>query len=175
MATTEAGVLAMIWVLFVFSTSFLGLRLWCRHCYAAGFWWDDHVLVAGWGFIIAANVSASVYLAAKPDDGNFSILFAKVAAAIACAFTKTAFCVTILRLLNPGHHPAWKWLVWYLMVSFNMATIMLIIRQWARMCASNYEEGDVRLTNPLGRGHCWPDEVVRGIADFYMAYSAVTE
>lgn len=175
MANTEAGVLAMIWVLFAFSTTFLSLRLWCRHHYAAGFWWEDHILLAGWGSIIAANVSASVHLAASPDDGNFSILFAKVAAAISCALTKTAFCVTILRLLSPGHHPSWRWLVWYLMVSFDMATVLLVIRQWARMCVFDYEEGDVRLTNPLGRGHCWPNEVVSGIADFNMAYSAVTE
>lgn len=175
MASTEAGVLATIWVLFALSTTFLGLRLWCRQHYAAGFWWDDHVLLGGWGCIVAANISASVYLAATPDDGNFSLLFAKVAAAIACALTKTAFCATILRLLNPGHHPAWRWLVWYLMVSFNLATILLVIRQWARQCVFDYEDGDVRLTNPLGRGHCWPNEVVTGIADFHMAYSAVTE
>ncbi|KAI3392535.1 hypothetical protein diail_5546 [Diaporthe ilicicola] len=175
MATTEPGMLAAIWVLFVFSTTFLSLRLWCHHHYAAGFWWDDYILLAGWGSIVAANISASVYLVAAPDDGNFSILFAKVAAAIACALTKTAFCVTVLRLLSPGNHPAWKWLVWYLMVSFNMATVLLVIRQWARMCVFDYEEGDVRLTNPLGRGHCWPNEVVSGIADFYMAYSAITD
>lgn len=175
MANTEAGVLATIWVLFALSTTLLSLRLWCRHHYAAGFWWDDYVLLGGWGCIVAANISASVYLAAHPDDGNFSLLFAKVAAAIACALTKTAFCTTILRLLNPAHHPAWRWLVWYLMVSFDLATILLVIQQWARQCVFEYEHGDVRLTNPLGRGQCWPSEVVTGIADFHMAYSAVTE
>ncbi|KAG8163418.1 hypothetical protein KVR01_006715 [Diaporthe batatas] len=175
MATTEAGVLVTIWILFALSTTFLGLRLWCRHHYTAGVWWDDFILIGGWGCVVAANISASIYVAAHPADGNFSLLFAKVAAAIACALTKTAFCTTILRLLSPAHHPAWRWFAWYLMVSFDLATILLVIRQWARQCVFEYEDGDVRLTNPLGRGQCWPNEVVTGIADFHMAYSAATD
>ncbi|POS77771.1 hypothetical protein DHEL01_v203840 [Diaporthe helianthi] len=175
MATTNAGVLATIWALFAVSTTFLSLRLCCRHRSAAGFCWDDYVLLGGWGCIVTANLSASFCLAPHPDDGNFSLLFAKCAAAIACALTKTAFCITILRLLTRAHHPAWRWLVWSLMGSFDLAALLLVIQQWARPCVFEFEDGDVRLTNPLGRGQCWPNEVVTGIADFHMAYSAVTD
>lgn len=44
----QAEVNGGIWTLFVGTTAFLGLRLWCKLDRRTGLWWDDHILIAAW-------------------------------------------------------------------------------------------------------------------------------
>lgn len=37
-----------IWSLFVGTTAFLALRIWCKITRRHGLWWDDYILIASW-------------------------------------------------------------------------------------------------------------------------------
>lgn len=70
-----------IWSLFVGTSIFLFLRIWCKISRKHGLWWDDYILLASW---------VSTYLpAAQPPirsipDGNFTDMLAMLTGIADC-------------------------------------------------------------------------------------------
>jgi hypothetical protein len=40
--------LGIIWMLAIFSSTFLGLRVYCKLARQRRLWWDDYVLIVAW-------------------------------------------------------------------------------------------------------------------------------
>ncbi|KUI62909.1 hypothetical protein VP1G_10034 [Cytospora mali] len=131
-AEVEAG----IWTLFVGATAFLGLRLWCKVNRRTGLWWDDHILVASWVVLLAANIFISVEFATgyvqKSWDDRMLILVTISSCLITVGQTlsKTAFAVTLLRITERWQ----RWILWFIIVTLNVYLVVVLLINWTNYC-----------------------------------------
>ena len=129
---------AAAWTMVVISGTFLGLRIYSRAILVKHLWWDDYLLVVGWIFTIATSAVLSEM--ARRDFGKTILMDSTVLDLIivadnlhkfALAFTKTSFSLTLLRLIKTGWQ---RWLIIFLIGSFNIYLIFHLFYAWRPVC-----------------------------------------
>ncbi|KAF2677267.1 hypothetical protein K458DRAFT_320208 [Lentithecium fluviatile CBS 122367] len=115
---------------------FMGLRFFCKAAFTRRFGIDDGLLLFAWilTLVFGALVTASVRFGLgkhdtdnSPEDRilwNKFLFFANAFALTAIPISKTSFAVTLLRIAPKRWH---KWLIWFIIISMNVAMLLLAI------------------------------------------------
>ncbi|KAF3763191.1 hypothetical protein M406DRAFT_240401, partial [Cryphonectria parasitica EP155] len=168
-------ILIGVWVPTAISGLILLLRIYCKHVRQRGLWWDDAVISISWVCIpillLAANIVQTIEIPlgfgkhiANVDPANKPILglLDEVTATLtifAAAWSKTAFAVTLLRILE-----GWaKKCVWFIAISMNVLMLAGVILGWAQ-CSPPDKLWDDEIA-----GTCLP----RSIRSDYNIFSGV--
>ncbi|ROW00793.1 hypothetical protein VMCG_06499 [Cytospora schulzeri] len=125
-----------IWTLFVGVTAFLGTRLGCKIHRRTGLWWDDHILVASWVVLLAANIFISVEFATGYVQKNWDDRMLILVTISSCLITigqtlsKTAFAVTLLRITESWQ----RWVIWFIITTLNVYLVVVLVVNWTNYC-----------------------------------------
>ncbi|KAI0843255.1 hypothetical protein F5Y06DRAFT_254422 [Hypoxylon sp. FL0890] len=173
--TPSAGhwVNAVIWVLISLATTFLGLRVFCKHKRGRGLWWDDWILIASWVVLLASGIISSICVAVvffehSQDDrmgGHDVGLLATITGTlffISAIWSKTSFALTLTRIAGPRL----KILLRIIVISMNGITCVSVVLRWLQ-CRP------VRLIwDSDAHGTCWNRDLILGVTIFAASYSA---
>ncbi|KAK1765582.1 hypothetical protein QBC33DRAFT_425451, partial [Phialemonium atrogriseum] len=172
-------ILISTWILLVLSAAFLLARLYCKWTAHRGFWWDDHVLILSWlallGTVLTTTWSVPHGLgqhesALAPTSLPPLSLAANLTATlsiVAAVWSKTSFALTLLRVTRGS--PARRALLWFIVVSANVAMGLNALFIWVRCLPV------ARSWNSTVQGTCWPDKVYLAYGMFAAGYSAATD
>ncbi|KAK3901529.1 hypothetical protein C8A05DRAFT_44827 [Staphylotrichum tortipilum] len=128
------------WLLAALSAAFLGLRLFCKFKTHRGLWWDDHVLIVSWVFLLISIAADSSMVPlglgmhlSDVDSANLTQigLLSNVASTfsmLAAVLSKTSFAVTLLRITN-GYT---KIFVWFAIVIMNIGMGLAALFVWVK-------------------------------------------
>ncbi|KAF3352504.1 hypothetical protein VdG1_08955 [Verticillium dahliae VDG1] len=172
---------ASLWTCVAFASIFLGLRLFAKFWKHRGLWWDDYFLIGAWAMLIVSvgintkNVSLGFgkKLTDFPPDFDFSV-FETVgllgnlggnASMFGIAWSKTSFALTLLRVVEGRM----KWVIWFIMISVNLAITGMVIMTWAR-CSPVQKNYKQNLP-----GHCWDPQINADYMIFASAYSGIMD
>lgn len=137
--TITTTAIASIWTMLSISTVFLGLRLYCRIARTQQTWWDDYLLIVGWGLlVVAVGLQTAIfdagYLVTQltgPMIGPAN-LASDSSMKLALAFTKTSFALTLLRLAK-----GWsRYVVYAITVIVNITCVVHAVLVWRSNCGS---------------------------------------
>ncbi|KAG6017459.1 hypothetical protein E4U43_001144 [Claviceps pusilla] len=151
-------------------------RLWLRRVFGL----DDYFMVAALLLLIAyaAVLTAAAdrglgrhmaYMLQHPQNVIDVALLSFVSqplVVMSCAFGKTSFALTLLRVA------AQRWavvLLWFIMISMNVLHILISIFVFVRC------EDPRHLWNPAIPSECWPAYIFDNISLFVGSYSAATD
>ncbi|KAL0933467.1 uncharacterized protein CTRU02_212430 [Colletotrichum truncatum] len=132
-------VLSSIWTMVLVTTVFLGLRIYCRAVRTAKMWWDDHLLVISWVFLlIAVSLQTVIYrngYLVTTLSGPLIMpvnLSADTFTKLSLAFSKTSFALTLLRFTD-----GWaKYVIIITTVIMNAMCIAHSILVWRANCGA---------------------------------------
>ncbi|KAL0931423.1 uncharacterized protein CTRU02_214158 [Colletotrichum truncatum] len=171
--------LATIWSLGAIAGGFMGLRLYCKFTRQRGLWWDDYYMIAAWlayltfGVFITIDVS---YDFGKhnwditPGNWSWLLLHANLSGSfsiIAACWSKTSFALTLLRIATER----WmKWLIWFIMISVNVALGLNVLFTW--ISCWPVEKTWRTASTP---GTCWPKTVTMNYNVFTASYSGAMD
>ncbi|KAK3317964.1 putative integral membrane protein [Apodospora peruviana] len=174
------ALIATSWSLTCLATIFLGLRVYCKTIGRRGLWWDDWILIAAWVVLVIDSGLAThmvVYYTYgrhswdfRPPNVDTYTLVVTVRATFtvtAIAWTKTAFAITLLRLVDSG----WmKKVLWVILVTMNLALGLTALFFWIR-CTP------VAMSwTPSMEGTCWFNvNMIKHYNAFSGAYSAAAD
>lgn len=136
--------------LFGLATLFFAVRLYTRIRHAAvGVQLDDWVMIAGWGFLLAASGMTSWLIVELLKPNNIRTVVVARAhhnlQTITLGVTKTSFAITLLRLMPKGWEAK---LIWTLMITMNLQFAVHIIATWQAICGATDEAH-------IGGDNCW--------------------
>lgn len=121
------------------STVFLWLRIYCRASHSMQMWWDDALLVVGWGFLIVSvglqtrifKLGYLVTAFSSPEIGPMN-LASDTFMKLSLAFSKSSFALTVLRIAN-----GWtRYLICVVAFVMNAAMIIHAVLVWRTNCGS---------------------------------------
>ncbi|KXX73068.1 hypothetical protein MMYC01_210263, partial [Madurella mycetomatis] len=167
-------ILATLWPLITFASTFLALRLYCKVTRRRQLWWDDHFIIAAWILLLVscAATTANVRL-------GFGLHFDQVplenlitfgiqsnisgfTSVISVACSKTSFAITLLRLTD-----GWmKWFIWGLLVLLNVTQYLSGLFFWVSC------NPPAKTWNFMLPGECWPVTFTINFSMFVGACSA---
>ena len=147
------------WSLASFAAAFLALRIYAKISFKRGLWWDDWLLIASWIMCIVVCILTTI-LVKEFSMGNHTydvvisnptkwilILDSRATTTLtALAWTKTAFAVSLLRLVQ-GRTKAF---VWFLIITLNIALGFSAMVPWIQ-CQPVAKRWHFEL-----EGQCWP-------------------
>ncbi|KAH9898935.1 hypothetical protein F4778DRAFT_177960 [Xylariomycetidae sp. FL2044] len=172
--TTVAN--AVSWTFTSLAVCFLSLRLWCRTNRHNGLWWDDYLLTLSMVILLVSNSSLSAALTAgygkTPLSSGWCVTLLEISyssAAIATAWSKTAFAITLLKITK---RCLLKGFLWVSVVGLNVISILWAVVFWAKTCESQDSEGFASVVLP---GPCWSVKSFGQIMYTAAAYSAVMD
>ncbi|OBR13188.1 Integral membrane protein [Colletotrichum higginsianum IMI 349063] len=176
------GLLATVWTLAAVAGAFIGLRVYCKFSRGRGLWLDDHVLFASWCAMLALCAFITVDVSydfgkhnwdITPGNWSWLLLYANLAGSlsiIAAAWSKTSFALTLLRIAQESPERWMKRLVWFIIVSINVALGLSVLFTWIQCWP--VEKTWRTASTP---GTCWPKSVVMGYNVFTAAYSGAMD
>ncbi|KAM0812420.1 hypothetical protein AB5N19_12410 [Seiridium cardinale] len=126
-----------LWFLFVGATLLLTTRVWIKIT-RAGLWYDDYILIASWGVLLANDALISYeyatgYVSPTGDwDQHMHILInvSSCGTLVGQAWSKTALGVTLLRMSGRLQTS----IIWVCIFIMNAYMIVKFILQWAKVC-----------------------------------------
>ncbi|KAM0335087.1 hypothetical protein ACHAQA_000121 [Verticillium albo-atrum] len=167
-----------LWTCVALATIFLGLRIFAKFWKHRGLWWDDYFLIGAWSMLIISvgintkNVSLGFgkQLEDVPDWTVFETVgllgnLGGNASMFGIAWSKTSFALTLLRVVEGRM----KWLIWFIMISMNLAITGMVVMTWAQCSppAKTYKQGLP--------GHCWDPKINADYMIFASAYSGIMD
>ncbi|KAK8017787.1 hypothetical protein PG993_014113 [Apiospora rasikravindrae] len=167
----DVTVIATSWTFAALGTIFFALRIWCRKYRVGILWWDDLVLGVSLIFVIlSAAFTTAMFREGWSDTpvprGRPVVFYLACGScgAIAAAFGKTAYAMTLLRLTTD----TWKRrLIWFFATSLNLVLWFGAVAVWCRFC----EESPRFLSGgPYLPGRCWPEPFVVKVITFATIY-----
>ncbi|ORY61371.1 uncharacterized protein BCR38DRAFT_487121 [Pseudomassariella vexata] len=127
-----------VWILTLLATAALCLRLWCRKFRHRGLWWDDYIFVVSWALLFSASAVFTADLNAGMgrldyEKQDVHILFRTCfdLNTLCSALSKTAFAVTLLRLVEASWQ---KRMIWFIIVTISLLNVANAIVWWASVC-----------------------------------------
>ncbi|KAK3364700.1 putative integral membrane protein [Lasiosphaeria hispida] len=168
----------IVWFLTAISGLFLGVRVLLKFSRNKGLWWDDIFLVAAWVCITieSALVTSLTHLGYGLHIWDFNLAnMAQLLITVnvtgtfsvtAAIWSKTSFAITLLKLTE-----GWaKYLVWYIIVSMNIAMGLSALFPWVS-CTPVQKAWDLSVVG----GSCWDPTTVVYYNIFSAAYSATMD
>uniref|UniRef100_A0A1Y1M768 Rhodopsin domain-containing protein n=2 Tax=Photinus pyralis TaxID=7054 RepID=A0A1Y1M768_PHOPY len=180
-AQSKSGSLkVIIWVAAGLPTLFVLMRCYTRICLRRVFGVDDSFMVAAVILLIAYAAVLTVaadkglgrhleYVAQNPEDAMDVALLSFVSQPLvimSCAFGKTSFALTLIRVA------AQHWvmvLLWFIIISMNILHMLISIFVFARC------EDPRHLWNPSIPSNCWSAKAFDDLSLFIGSYSAATD
>lgn len=177
-------ILAVCWSMTGVAALFLGTRIYVKLTQHKHLWWDDHLLVASWFMLVAFsstisygttigvgqhmdNVGASGPLGPGPDMNGLQlvVIIATVFSVVGCAWSKTSFAITLLRLTDGTMY----YVIWFVIVSMNAVLIFNAILQflWCQPASVAWHSG--------AGGTCWSKGVIIYYSIAAASYSATMD
>ncbi|CAN8098559.1 unnamed protein product [Discula destructiva] len=129
-----------LWILLVSATVFLGLRLWVKLTRRHGLWFDDYVLLLGYSVLLVTDIIITYEYANGYSNGYWDdrmhmlINTSSIGTVIGQAVTKTAFGVTLLRMIESKWQMAF---IWFCIISMDGIALSKCIFQWAKLCGKD--------------------------------------
>lgn len=125
--------------MFVVTTLFLALRVYCRATRKA-LWWDDYLLIAGWAFLLASTTSITHVFRLGYTTTRFGgddIMPLNLAAddmhKLALGLSKTSFALTLLRFTT-----GWtRYLIVAVTVIMNIMFLTHSVLVWRSSCGND--------------------------------------
>ncbi|KAK2757295.1 hypothetical protein FQN54_004809 [Arachnomyces sp. PD_36] len=160
-----------IWILTSAAASFLFVRLYCRFRYSH-VWWDDFVLTISWLILLVAGalMSSAITAGSNTDEGKRAFfLFHHTSTSmttIATSWTKVAFAVTLLRIVQ---HRTMTYLLWAIIVTANMILVLGILSIWIPAC------GDPATEWRPARSMCWSVGTLQYLGGTTIVYGGVID
>jgi len=171
-------IIAIHWSMTSVATIFLGLRLYCKHLTKRALWFDDWILIGAWFTILATDIITQILVSEFKlghhswdlvinDLAKFIILLSSRATITltALSWTKTAFAITLLRLVT-GRTRAF---VWFIIISLQVTMGFSAAVPWIQ-CNPIAKTWD-----PTLPGTCWAAKVGTKIWIGTGAYSALMD
>ncbi|KAK1989140.1 hypothetical protein LZ30DRAFT_755536 [Colletotrichum cereale] len=170
-----------VWALVSVSGGFIGLRLYCKFSRARGLWLDDHVLIASWSALLALCAFVTVDVSydfgkhnwdVAPDNWPWLLLYANLGGSfsiIAAAWSKTSFALTLLRITRESSEHWMKRLVWFIIISINIALGLNVLFTWIQCWPI---EKTWRSATP---GTCWRKSIPVNYNIFAASYSGALD
>ncbi|OAQ65979.1 hypothetical protein VFPPC_14271 [Pochonia chlamydosporia 170] len=170
----------ILWVATVLPTLFVLMRCYTRVCLRRVFGLDDYFMVAAVMLLIAYAAVLTVaadkglgrhleYVAQNPKNVLDVALLSFVSQPLvimSCAFGKTSFALTLIRVA------AQRWVIvvlWFMIISMNVLHILISIFVFTRC------DDPRHLWNPTIPSKCWSAEVFDNLSLFIGSYSAATD
>ncbi|TDZ33442.1 hypothetical protein C8035_v011848 [Colletotrichum spinosum] len=180
------SLLATVWGLGALAGIFMGLRLYCKFTRQRGLWWDDHYMIAAWVSLPApmlAYLAFGVFVTidvtydfgkhnwdVTPGNWSWLLLHANLSGSlsiVAAAWSKTSFALTLLRIATDR----WmKRLVWFLVLSVNVALGLGVLFTWIQCWP--VEKTWRTASTP---GSCWPKHIPVRYNTFTACYSGAMD
>ncbi|KAK0719144.1 hypothetical protein B0H67DRAFT_484630 [Lasiosphaeris hirsuta] len=169
---------AIVWFLTAISGVFLGVRVLLKFSRNKGLWWDDIFLIAAWVCITieSALLTSLTHLGYGLHIWDFNLanmaqllLTVNVTGTFsvtAAIWSKTSFAITLLKLTH-----GWaRYLVWYIIVSMNIAMGLSALFPWVQ-CTPVRKAWDLTVVG----GSCWDPTTTVYYNIFSAAYSATMD
>lgn len=127
-----------IWTLFGGASIFLGFRIWCKVTHRFGLWYDDYILFLSWLVLLTTNAIITTemntgYVSKTWDDRMLILItISSCGTTIGQTLSKTAFAVTLLRLIQESQ----KILVWFCIVTLNVLMVLKVFMNWPKYCGN---------------------------------------
>ncbi|KAK4111113.1 hypothetical protein N656DRAFT_712412 [Canariomyces notabilis] len=124
------------WILTCASGAFLFFRVWCRIRFSR-LSWDDYVLTTSWFILFVACILLSRALATgyetDADKRAFYIFHhaSTSMSAIAIAWTKVAFAITLIRIVQ---NPGLRGVLWAIILTANLVLVLGMLSIWIPAC-----------------------------------------
>ncbi|TEA15689.1 hypothetical protein C8034_v002304 [Colletotrichum sidae] len=173
------SLLATVWGLGALAGIFMGLRLYCKFTRQRGLWWDDHYMIAAWLAYLAFGVFVTIDVTydfgkhnwdVTPGNWSWLLLHANLSGSlsiVAAAWSKTSFALTLLRIATDR----WmKRLVWFLVLSVNVALGLGVLFTWIQCWP--VEKTWRTASTP---GSCWPKHIPVRYNTFTACYSGAMD
>ncbi|KAL4881372.1 hypothetical protein BJY04DRAFT_227804 [Aspergillus karnatakaensis] len=175
-----ATVKAVMWLMSGVPAIFVALRLYVRLHLKRVFGWDDLIVVLAVGSLLGyaavCHAAADVglgrhiqYVAMNPqhliDVARFSSI-SQTLAIMACAWGKTSFAVTLLRIVVA------RWmtcLLWFIIITMNIVNTLAAIFVFVQ-CKDPRTNWDKSIVS-----ECWPTHVFTNYSLFVGAYSGAQD
>ncbi|KAL2265062.1 hypothetical protein VTJ83DRAFT_7572 [Remersonia thermophila] len=160
-----------VWVLTTAAGLFLAVRIYCR-CRFSKPWWDDVLLTVSYFILLssAALVSRTIIngYGTEEEQRRFLLYQNTWAAltAIATAWTKVAFAITLSRIM---HHRLLKLFLWFVMITANLMLIPTMLAIWTPAC-----EDPRKVLRPQ-HSECFPLVVLRYMGGTTIVYGGVID
>ncbi|KZL75954.1 integral membrane protein [Colletotrichum tofieldiae] len=176
------GLLVTIWTLAAVAGGFIGLRIYCKFSRGRGLWLDDHVLIASWCALLALGAFVTIDVSydfgkhnwdITPGNWSWLLLYANLAGSfsiIAAAWSKTSFALTLLRITRESSERWMMWLVWFIIVSINIALGLSVLFTWIQCWP--VEKTWRTASTP---GTCWPKSITMNYNVFTASYSGAMD
>ncbi|EFQ35364.1 uncharacterized protein GLRG_10508 [Colletotrichum graminicola M1.001] len=173
--------LLAVWAFVCVSGSFIGLRIYCKVSRLRELWVDDHVLIASWFALLALGVFVTVDVSydfgkhnwdVAQDNWPWLLLYANLGGSfsiIAAAWCKTSFALTLLRITRESSEPWIKRLVWFIILSVNIALGLNVLFTWIQCWPI---EKTWRTATP---GECWRKSIPVNYNVFAASYSGAMD
>ncbi|OHX00960.1 integral membrane protein [Colletotrichum incanum] len=176
------GLLVTVWTLVAVAGGFIGLRIYCKFSRGRGLWADDHVLIASWCALLALGAFVTIDVSydfgkhnwdITPGNWSWLLLYANLAGSfsiIAAAWSKTSFALTLLRITRESSERWMTWLVWFIIVSINIALGLNVLFTWIQCWP--VEKTWRTASTP---GTCWPKNITMNYNVFTASYSGAMD
>ncbi|KAL3297350.1 integral membrane protein [Colletotrichum asianum] len=171
--------LAIIWGLGAIAGGFMGLRLYCKLTRQRGIWYDDYYMIAALLAYITFGVFISIDVSydfgkhnwdITPGNWSWLLLHANLSGSfsiIAACWSKTSFALTLLRIANER----WmKYLIWFIMISVNIALGLNVLFTWIQ--CTPVEKTWRTASTP---GTCWDKSIPMNYNTFTASYSGAMD
>lgn len=154
-------IVGITWWLTILCGGFLALRLYAKKSRGQGLWWDDHILVASWIFLLIEAIVTQVGQAlgfgkrltdVPPENVTILAIGILATSSISCfasTLSKVSFGVTLLRLTTGRL----RWFVWFCIVTLLILMIPSALNTWIQ-CSPT-----AKIWNADLPGTCWPPSV----------------
>lgn len=170
-------IVGITWWLTFFCGAFLGLRIYAKLSRRQKLWWDDHVLITSWLFLLVEAIVTQIgqslgfgkHTADIPVQNLVTIvLCSSVGASISCfasTLSKISFGLTLLRLTKG----LTRCYVWFCVISLFLVMLPSAIMTWIQ-CRPM-----ARAWNSSVEGTCWPAYVTLNYGIFNAAWCAAAD
>ncbi|KAL3446624.1 hypothetical protein BJX65DRAFT_112164 [Aspergillus insuetus] len=171
---------AVMWLMSGLAAVFVMLRLYVRLHLKRVFGWDDLIAVVAVGCLLgyaavchaAADVGLGMHIQAVLQNPNNLIAVARFSsisqtlAIMSCALGKTAFAVTLLRIVVER----WmKYLLWFIIITMNTVNTLAALFVFVQ-CKDPRTNWDPSIVS-----ECWPTDVFTNYSLFVGAYSGAQD
>ncbi|KAI0177328.1 hypothetical protein BJ166DRAFT_21156 [Pestalotiopsis sp. NC0098] len=125
-----------LWTLFGGATTFLGFRIWCKVTRRYGLWYDDYILFFSWLVLLATDAIITCemttgYVSKTWDDRMLILItISSCGTTIGQTWSKTAFAVTLLRLIQESQ----RYVVWFCIITLNVLMVLKVFMNWPKYC-----------------------------------------
>ncbi|KAL8294777.1 hypothetical protein RB600_000644 [Gaeumannomyces tritici] len=158
MDTSGAKINAVNWIMFTLASVALGLRICSKLARTKRLWWDDHVLMASWGCLMASTILHSYNTTlglgrhateVSKDDAStivFNVGLAETFSNLAAVWSQTSFSLTLVRLTRDLKRSV----LWAVTIPLNLYMYFLAALFWTQCNPA------AKVWRPELQGSCLP-------------------